>query len=190
MDYAALSVLLEQLDSRHEAEERRREESQDTNLCSPDCMAHPENHTAVSLPGTSEGGKGEKAPEVAGPSAPPKSAPGEKAAEWTVVARHKKKVAARSTGEAKQGETKPTAAPSGGGSGGVPDKETPSTAPPARQGGKAARKTKQLTPGGEEREAAGGELPVAATRLGTASGSIRGKRKAQARLYRPHGGGP
>ncbi|MGH0126273.1 UNVERIFIED_CONTAM: hypothetical protein FKN15_027923 [Acipenser sinensis] len=27
MDYAALSVLLEQLDSRHEAEERRREES-------------------------------------------------------------------------------------------------------------------------------------------------------------------
>ncbi|MGH0144243.1 UNVERIFIED_CONTAM: hypothetical protein FKN15_002365 [Acipenser sinensis] len=34
----------------------------------------------------------------------------------------------------------------------------------------------------EEREAAGGELPVAATRLGTASGSIRGKRKAQARL--------
>ncbi|MGH0114847.1 UNVERIFIED_CONTAM: hypothetical protein FKN15_058426 [Acipenser sinensis] len=144
------------------------------------------------LPGTSEGRKGEKAPEVAGPSAPPESAPGEKAAEWTVVARRIKKAAARSTGEAKRGETKPTAAPSGGGSGGVPDKETPSTAPPARQGGKAAQKTKHLTPGGEEREAAGGmlqereaaggELPVAATRLGTASGSIRGKRKAQARL--------
>ncbi|MGH0136780.1 UNVERIFIED_CONTAM: hypothetical protein FKN15_062068 [Acipenser sinensis] len=80
---------------------------------------------------------------------------GEKAAEWTVVARRKKKVAARSTGEAKRGETKPTASPSGGGSGGFPDKETPSTAPPARQGGKAARKTKHLTPGGEEREAAG-----------------------------------
>ncbi|MGH0115278.1 UNVERIFIED_CONTAM: hypothetical protein FKN15_006706 [Acipenser sinensis] len=91
------------------------------------------------LPGTSEGGKGEKAPEVAGPSAPPESAPGEKAAEWTVVARRIKKAAARSTGEAKRGETKPTAAPSGGGSGVVPDKETPSTAPPARQGGKAAR---------------------------------------------------
>ncbi|MGH0132709.1 UNVERIFIED_CONTAM: hypothetical protein FKN15_008191 [Acipenser sinensis] len=132
---------------------------------------------------TSEGGKGEKAPEVAGPSAPPKSAPGEKAAEWTVVARRKKKVAARSTGEAKRGETKPTAAPSGGGSGEVPDKETPSTAPPTRQGGKAARKTKHLIPtGGEEKSAAGGELPVAVTRQGTASGSIRGKRKAQARL--------
>ncbi|MGH0120508.1 UNVERIFIED_CONTAM: hypothetical protein FKN15_066832 [Acipenser sinensis] len=77
---------------------------------------------------------------------------------------------------------KPTAAPSGGRSGGVPDKETPSTAPPVRQGGKAARKTKHLTPGGEEREAAGGELPVAATRLGTTSGSIRGKRKPQVRL--------
>ncbi|MGH0137664.1 UNVERIFIED_CONTAM: hypothetical protein FKN15_071620 [Acipenser sinensis] len=55
------------------------------------------------------------------------------------------------------GETKPTAAPSGGGSGGVPDKETPSTAPPTRQDGKATRKTKHLTPGGEEREAAGAD---------------------------------
>ncbi|MGH0124199.1 UNVERIFIED_CONTAM: hypothetical protein FKN15_054122 [Acipenser sinensis] len=95
------------------------------------------------LPKTSEGEKGKKAPEVAGPSAPPESAPGEKAAEWTTVARRKKKAAARSTGEAKRGEMKPTAAPSGGRSGGVPDKETPSTAPPVRQGGKAAQKTKQ-----------------------------------------------
>ncbi|MGH0131506.1 UNVERIFIED_CONTAM: hypothetical protein FKN15_060135 [Acipenser sinensis] len=100
------------------------------------------------LPGTSEGGKGEKAPEVAGPSAPPESARGEKAAKWTTIARRKKKATARSTGEAKRGETKPTAAPSGGGSGGVPDKETPSTAPSARQGGKAARKTKHLIPTG------------------------------------------
>ncbi|MGH0150050.1 UNVERIFIED_CONTAM: hypothetical protein FKN15_020473 [Acipenser sinensis] len=57
------------------------------------------------------------------------------------------------------------------------------------QGGKAARKTKHLLPtggdiptGGEEKSAAGGELPVAVTRQGTASGSIRGKRKAQVRL--------
>ncbi|MGH0187909.1 UNVERIFIED_CONTAM: hypothetical protein FKN15_027074 [Acipenser sinensis] len=100
------------------------------------------------LPGTSEGGKGEKASEVAGPSAP-----GEKAAEWTVVARRKKKAAARSTGEAKRGEMKPTAAPSGGRSGGVPDKETPSTAPPVRQGGKAAQKTKHLTLAGTPCEA-------------------------------------
>ncbi|MGH0118488.1 UNVERIFIED_CONTAM: hypothetical protein FKN15_016823 [Acipenser sinensis] len=84
------------------------------------------------------GGKGEKAPEVAGPSAPPESVPGEKAAEWTVVTRRKKKAAARSTGEVKRGETKPTTAPSGGRSGGVPDKETPSMEPPARKGGKAA----------------------------------------------------
>ncbi|MGH0125214.1 UNVERIFIED_CONTAM: hypothetical protein FKN15_048899 [Acipenser sinensis] len=35
---------------------------------------------------------------------------------------------------------------------------------------------------GEERSAAGGELPVAVAGQGTASGSIRGKRKAQARL--------
>ncbi|MGH0146007.1 UNVERIFIED_CONTAM: hypothetical protein FKN15_034567 [Acipenser sinensis] len=137
--------------------------------------------------GTSEGGKGEKAPEVAGPSAPPESALGEKVAEWTTVARRKKKTATRSTGAAEQGATKPAIAPSGGGSGGAPDKETPSTAPPtappARQGGKAARKTKHLIPtGGEEKSAAGGELPVAVTRQGTASGSIRGKRKAQARL--------
>ncbi|MGH0133449.1 UNVERIFIED_CONTAM: hypothetical protein FKN15_008461 [Acipenser sinensis] len=60
---------------------------------------------------------------------------------------------------------------------------TPSTAPPARQGGKAARKTKHLLPTeGEEKSAAGGELPVAVAGQGTASGSIRGKRKAQARL--------
>ncbi|MGH0174081.1 UNVERIFIED_CONTAM: hypothetical protein FKN15_067107 [Acipenser sinensis] len=148
------------------------------------------------LPGTSEGGKGEKAPEVAGPSVPPESAPGKKAAEWTVVARRKKKAAARSTGEVKRGETKPTAAPSGGGSGGVPEKGTSSTAPPARQGGKAARKTKHLIPTeGEERSAAGGELPVAVTRQGTASGSIGGRgrcRRAFRRVhtYRPHGGGP
>ncbi|MGH0123372.1 UNVERIFIED_CONTAM: hypothetical protein FKN15_028463 [Acipenser sinensis] len=135
------------------------------------------------LPITSEGGKGEKSPEVAGPSAPPESAPGEKAAEWTTVAFRKKKAAARSTGAAERGATKPTAAPSGGGSGGVPEKGTPPTAPHARQGGKAARKTKHLIPTeGEERSAAGGELPVAVTRQGTASGSLRGKRKAQARL--------
>ncbi|MGH0145264.1 UNVERIFIED_CONTAM: hypothetical protein FKN15_032843 [Acipenser sinensis] len=133
------------------------------------------------LPITSEGGKGEKAPEVAGPSAPPESARGEKAAEWTVVVRRKKAVA-RSTGAAKQGVTKPAAAPSGGGSGGVPEKGTPSMAPPARQGGKAARKTKHLIPTeGEEKSAAGGELPVAVAGQGTASGSVRGKRKAQAK---------
>ncbi|MGH0121021.1 UNVERIFIED_CONTAM: hypothetical protein FKN15_068717 [Acipenser sinensis] len=135
------------------------------------------------LPVISEGGKGEKAPETAGPSAPPESAREEKAAEWTTVARRKKAAAARSTGAAKQGATKPAAAPSYGGSGGVPGKETPSTAPPARQGGKAARKTKHLLPTeGEEKSAAGGELPVAVPGQGTASGSIRGKRKAQARL--------
>ncbi|MGH0118514.1 UNVERIFIED_CONTAM: hypothetical protein FKN15_016849 [Acipenser sinensis] len=135
------------------------------------------------LPSTNiRGGKGEKAPEAAGPSAPSKTARGEKAAEWTVVARRKKAVAARSTGAAKQGATKPAAAPSGGGSGGVPEKGTPSTAPPARQGSKAARKTKHLIPGGEERSAAGGELPVTVTGQGTASGSLRGKRKAQVRL--------
>ncbi|MGH0143198.1 UNVERIFIED_CONTAM: hypothetical protein FKN15_035443 [Acipenser sinensis] len=55
---------------------------------------------------------------------------------------------ARSTEAAEQGATKPAAATSGGGSGGVPEKGTPSTAPPARQGGKAARKTKHLIPGG------------------------------------------
>ncbi|RXM98691.1 cGMP-inhibited 3',5'-cyclic phosphodiesterase A [Acipenser ruthenus] len=65
-------------------------------------------------PSNIRGGKGEKAPEAAGPSAPPESAPGEKAAEWTVVARRKKKATARSTGAAKQGATKPAAAPSGG----------------------------------------------------------------------------
>ncbi|MGH0183009.1 UNVERIFIED_CONTAM: hypothetical protein FKN15_010920 [Acipenser sinensis] len=135
------------------------------------------------LPVTSGGEKGEKAPEAAGPSAPPESARGEKAAEWTTVARRKKKAAARSTGSAKQEVSKPAAAPSGGGSGGVPGKETPSTAPPARQGGKALQKTKHLIPTeGEVRSAAGGELPVAVTRQGTASGSIRGKRKAPARL--------
>ncbi|MGH0179956.1 UNVERIFIED_CONTAM: hypothetical protein FKN15_002884 [Acipenser sinensis] len=135
------------------------------------------------LPVTSGGERGEKAPEAAGPSAPPESARGEKAAEWTTVVRRKKKAAARSTGAAKQGATKPTAAPSGGGSGGVPEKGTPSTAPPARQGGKAARKTKHLIPTeGEGRSAAGGELPVAETRQGTASGSLRGKRNAQACL--------
>ncbi|MGH0118495.1 UNVERIFIED_CONTAM: hypothetical protein FKN15_016830 [Acipenser sinensis] len=128
-----------------------------------------------------EGGK-VPSQEQEPPRASEASRAGEKAAEWTVVALRKKKVAARSTGEAKRGETKPIAAPSGGGSGGVPDKGTPSTAPPARQGGKAARKTKHLTPGGEERSAAGGELPVAVTRQGTASSSLRGKRKAQARL--------
>ncbi|MGH0185706.1 UNVERIFIED_CONTAM: hypothetical protein FKN15_018689 [Acipenser sinensis] len=107
----------------------------------------------------------------------------EKAAEWTTVARRKKKAAARSTGAAERGATKPTAVPSGGGSGGVPEKGTPPTAPPAMQGGKAARKTKHLIPTeGEEKSAAGGELPVAVTRQGTASGSLRGKRKAQARL--------
>ncbi|MGH0124897.1 UNVERIFIED_CONTAM: hypothetical protein FKN15_065467 [Acipenser sinensis] len=106
--------------------------------------------------GASGEGEGEKVPETAGPSAPPESTPGEKAAEWTMVARRKKKAAARSTGAAKQGAMKPTAAPSGGGSGGVPGKETPSTAPPARQGGKATRKTKHLIPTeGEERRAAG-----------------------------------
>ncbi|MGH0160611.1 UNVERIFIED_CONTAM: hypothetical protein FKN15_039493 [Acipenser sinensis] len=106
----------------------------------------------------------------------PPTAPGEKAAEWTVVARHKKAAAARSTGAAKQGATKPADAPSGGGSG------TPSTAPPVRQGGKATRKTKHLIPTeGEERRAAG-ELPVAVTGQGTESGGLRGKRKAQARL--------
>ncbi|MGH0114783.1 UNVERIFIED_CONTAM: hypothetical protein FKN15_049657 [Acipenser sinensis] len=135
------------------------------------------------LPVTPGGGKGEKAPEVAGPSAPPESARGEKATEWTTVARHKKKAAARSTRAAEKGATKPSAVPSGGGAGGVPGKETPSTAPPAKQGGKAARKTKHLLPTeGEERGAAGGELPVAVAGQGTASGSIRGKRKAQARL--------
>ncbi|MGH0119819.1 UNVERIFIED_CONTAM: hypothetical protein FKN15_000903 [Acipenser sinensis] len=51
------------------------------------------------------------------------------------------------------------------------------------QGGKAAHKTKHLLPTeGEERSAAGGELPVAVAGQGTASGSLRGKRKAQARL--------
>ncbi|MGH0130852.1 UNVERIFIED_CONTAM: hypothetical protein FKN15_043631 [Acipenser sinensis] len=99
-----------------------------------------------------------------------------------MVAR-RKKVAARSTGAAEQGAMKPAVVSSGGGSGGAPEKGTPSTAPPARQGGKAARKTKHLIPtGGEEKSAAGGELPVAVTRQGTASGNIRGKRKAQARL--------
>ncbi|MGH0148426.1 UNVERIFIED_CONTAM: hypothetical protein FKN15_017720 [Acipenser sinensis] len=45
------------------------------------------------------------------------------------------------------------------------EKGTPLTAPPARQGGKAARKTKHLIPTeGEERSAAGGELPVAVTK--------------------------
>ncbi|MGH0177547.1 UNVERIFIED_CONTAM: hypothetical protein FKN15_075288 [Acipenser sinensis] len=75
---------------------------------------------------------------------------------------------------------KPAAAPSGGGSVRVPGKGTPSTAPPARQGGKAARKTKHLLPTeeGKEKSAAGGELPVAMAGQGTASGSIRGKRKA------------
>ncbi|MGH0140775.1 UNVERIFIED_CONTAM: hypothetical protein FKN15_035277 [Acipenser sinensis] len=114
------------------------------------------------LPVTPRGGKGEKAPEAAGPSAPPESARGEKAAEWTVVARRKKKVAARSTGAAEQGATKTAAATSGGGSGGPPEKGTPTTAPPARQGGKALRKTKHLIPTeGEVRSAAGGVLPVA-----------------------------
>ncbi|MGH0174324.1 UNVERIFIED_CONTAM: hypothetical protein FKN15_071256 [Acipenser sinensis] len=52
---------------------------------------------------------------------------------------------------------------------------------PARQGGKATRKTKHLIPTeGEERSAAGGGLPVAVAGQGTASGSLRGKRKAQA----------
>ncbi|MGH0137665.1 UNVERIFIED_CONTAM: hypothetical protein FKN15_071621 [Acipenser sinensis] len=98
---------------------------------------------------------------VTGPSAHPESAQGEKAAEWTVVARRKKAVA-MSTGAAKQGVTKSAAAPSGGGSGGAPEKGTPSTAPPARQGGKALRKMKHLIPTeGEKRSAAGGELPVA-----------------------------
>ncbi|MGH0122651.1 UNVERIFIED_CONTAM: hypothetical protein FKN15_009686 [Acipenser sinensis] len=122
------------------------------------------------------------APEAAGPSAPSKIAPGEKAAEWTVVARRKKKAAARSTGAAEQGAMKPAAAPSGGGSGGVPGKGTPSTAPPARQGGKAARKTKHLLPTeGEEKSAARGELPVNVTGQGTASGSIRGRQSPAAR---------
>ncbi|MGH0188847.1 UNVERIFIED_CONTAM: hypothetical protein FKN15_031705 [Acipenser sinensis] len=63
------------------------------------------------------------------------------------------------------------------------EKGTPPTAPPARQGGKAARKTKHLIPiEGEVRSAAGGVLPVAVAGQGTASGSIRGKRKAPARL--------
>ncbi|MGH0115299.1 UNVERIFIED_CONTAM: hypothetical protein FKN15_006727 [Acipenser sinensis] len=52
-----------------------------------------------------------------------------------------------------------------------------------KPGGKAARKTKHLLPTeGEERSAAGGELPVAVAGQGTDSGSLRGKRKAQARL--------
>ncbi|MGH0163848.1 UNVERIFIED_CONTAM: hypothetical protein FKN15_045642 [Acipenser sinensis] len=86
--------------------------------------------TPAPLPVTSGGEKGEKAPEAAGPSTPSKTAPGEKAAEWTTVARRKKKAAARSTGAAEQGAMKPAAAPSGGGSGGGPGKGTPSTAPP------------------------------------------------------------
>ncbi|MGH0152110.1 UNVERIFIED_CONTAM: hypothetical protein FKN15_030705 [Acipenser sinensis] len=97
--------------------------------------------------------------------------------------RRRKKAVARSTGEAKQRVTKPTAVPSGSGSGGIPEKGTPSTAPPARQGGKALHKTKHLIPTeGEERSAAGGDLPVAMTGQGTASSGIRGKRKAQAQL--------
>ncbi|RXM29474.1 hypothetical protein EOD39_8766 [Acipenser ruthenus] len=68
----------------------------------------------ASLPLTSGEGKGEKAPEATGPYAPPESARGEKAAEWTTVARRKKKAAARSTGAAKQGATKPRAPPSSG----------------------------------------------------------------------------
>ncbi|MGH0128371.1 UNVERIFIED_CONTAM: hypothetical protein FKN15_000824 [Acipenser sinensis] len=134
------------------------------------------------LPGTSEGGKGEKVPEVAGPSAPPESAPGEKAAEWTVVARRKKKAAARSTGGAEQGATKPTAAPSGAGSGGVPEKGIPSPEPPVRQGGKAARKTKHLTSEGQEHAATGDRTPASMVQRGTDSGKAGKKRKAEANL--------
>ncbi|MGH0125727.1 UNVERIFIED_CONTAM: hypothetical protein FKN15_052841 [Acipenser sinensis] len=131
---------------------------------------------------TSEGGKGEKAPEAAGPSAPPESAQGEKAAEWTVVARHKKAAAARSNGAAKQGTTKPAIAPSGGGSGGVPEKGTPSPEPPVRQGGKAARKTKHLTSEGQEHAATGDRTPASMVQRGTDSGKAGKKRNAEANL--------
>ncbi|MGH0134588.1 UNVERIFIED_CONTAM: hypothetical protein FKN15_057886 [Acipenser sinensis] len=128
------------------------------------------------------GGKGEKAPEVAGPSAPPESARGEKAAEWTVVARRKKKTATRSTGAAEQGATKPAIAPSGGGSGGVPEKGIPSPEPPVRQGGKAARKTKHLTSEGQEHAATGDRTPASMVQRGTDSGKAGKKRKAEANL--------
>ncbi|MGH0167085.1 UNVERIFIED_CONTAM: hypothetical protein FKN15_051931 [Acipenser sinensis] len=173
MDRNALAELLQALESRRDAEERRREERYTALI--ERRPAEGDKKAPAPLPVTSEGGKGEKAPEAAGPSAPPESARGEKAAEWTVVACHKKKAVARSTRAAEQGATKPVAAPSGGGSGGVPGKETPSTAPPVRQGGKAAHKTKHLIPPeGEEKSAAGGELPVAVAGQGTASGGIRG----------------
>ncbi|MGH0141679.1 UNVERIFIED_CONTAM: hypothetical protein FKN15_045041 [Acipenser sinensis] len=157
------------------------------------------------LPITSEGGKGEKAPEVAGPSAHPESAQGEKAAEWTVVARRKKAVA-RSTGAAKQGVTKSAAAPSGGGSGGVPEKGIPSPEPPVRQGGKAARKTKHqggkaarktkhlIPTGGEEKSA-----PRCPDKAGDSLRQHQGKEEdasapshvcTKVHTYRPHGGGP
>ncbi|MBN3277968.1 F200A protein, partial [Polyodon spathula] len=63
--------------------------------------------TTAPLPITSKGGKGEEAPEATGASAPPETASGEKATKCTTIARRKKAVA-MSTGEAKQGATKPT----------------------------------------------------------------------------------
>ncbi|MGH0130859.1 UNVERIFIED_CONTAM: hypothetical protein FKN15_043638 [Acipenser sinensis] len=124
----------------------------------------------------------EAAPEAAGPSAPPESAQGEKAIEWTVVARRKKAAAASSTGVAKQGTTKPAIAPSGGGSGGVPEKGIPSPEPPVRQGGKAARKTKHLTSEGQEHAATGDRTPASTVQRGTDSRKAGKKRKAEANL--------
>ncbi|MGH0114656.1 UNVERIFIED_CONTAM: hypothetical protein FKN15_031798 [Acipenser sinensis] len=96
---------------------------------------------------SSEGGKGEKAPETAGPSTPPESARGEKAAEWTPVARRKKKAAAE------QGATKPAAAPSGGGAGGVPvSKETSEAGPNSTIKGPAAAEVAEWAQEGPPKE--------------------------------------
>ncbi|MGH0167841.1 UNVERIFIED_CONTAM: hypothetical protein FKN15_004279 [Acipenser sinensis] len=70
MDYAALSALLEQLDSRHEAEERRREES-------PDRATHPYDPTEPQLTNpslctsTTTTGTGSTTSQTAGPDGQP-----------------------------------------------------------------------------------------------------------------------